>query len=299
MQQVSLNTIVRNLFQRDSLEEVQEDQLADYVKQYPYSSIGHLLLTKKKKQLGNDYSHEAAITSLYINNPLWLHSFLDDQPTADIIGSTSLEKEQSLAAPPTVESPETSEAPIAEISPEITTEAEPNEVTQDAPGTDEEAVPDQAASTNTGPLPENTVMVPAGYTNEQPGQVVQVEEGLVFEPYHTIDYFASQGIKLKAEDLAKDKFGRQLKSFTDWLRSMKKIGPVQTGQTPANEASDAKIVQNAEESIENSEVETEAMAEVWIKQGKPTRAVAIYHKLSLLNPSKSDYFAAKIEQLNA
>ncbi|MGZ5134269.1 MAG: hypothetical protein ACXWCG_03935, partial [Flavitalea sp.] len=30
-----------------------------------------------------------------------------------------------------------------------------------------------------------------------------------FEPYHTIDYFASQGIKLQQSDLSKDKFGKQ------------------------------------------------------------------------------------------
>jgi hypothetical protein len=39
------------------------------------------------------------------------------------------------------------------------------------------------------------------------------------------------------------------------------------------------------------------MAEVLIRQHKEEEAVAIYEKLSLLNPSKSAYFAAKIEQL--
>jgi hypothetical protein len=44
-------------------------------------------------------------------------------------------------------------------------------------------------------------------------------------------------------------------------------------------------------------VVTEAMAEVWEKQGNKEKAVAIYTKLSLLDPSKSVYFAAKIEEL--
>ena len=80
---------------------------------------------------------------------------------------------------------------------------------------------------------------------------------------------------------------------------MKRIGPVTAEDIPAVTATDATIQKNAEESVENSDIETEAMAEVWIKQGKTARAIAIYQKLSLLNPSKSHYFAAKIEQLNA
>jgi hypothetical protein len=53
----------------------------------------------------------------------------------------------------------------------------------------------------------------------------------------------------------------------------------------------------AEHSNENEEIATEAMAEVLIKQGKPEQAIQIYEKLSFINPSKSAYFAAKIEEL--
>jgi hypothetical protein len=42
---------------------------------------------------------------------------------------------------------------------------------------------------------------------------------------------------------------------------------------------------------------TEAMAEVWEKQGNTIKALELYEKLSLLDPSKSSYFAAKIEHL--
>ena len=80
---------------------------------------------------------------------------------------------------------------------------------------------------------------------------------------------------------------------------MKRIAPVTAENATAPEAPDPAVLKKAEESVETSDIETEAMAEVWIKQGKPARAIAIYRKLSLLNPSKSHYFAAKIEQLNA
>jgi hypothetical protein len=42
---------------------------------------------------------------------------------------------------------------------------------------------------------------------------------------------------------------------------------------------------------------TEAMAEVLVKQGLSQKAAEIYQKLSLLNPAKSAYFAAKIDAL--
>jgi len=53
-------------------------------------------------------------------------------------------------------------------------------------------------------------------------------------------------------------------------------------------------VADAIHSIENKEVITEAMAEVFEKQGMNGKAVEVYQKLSLLNPAKSTYFAAKI-----
>lgn len=123
-------------------------------------------------------------------------------------------------------------------------------------------------------------------------------ETISFEPYHTIDYFASQGIKLKQDELNRDKLGQQLKSFTDWLRSMKKV-PGQMENTEMDENAQVKIQQIAKHSVEEKEVLTEAMAEVWAKQGNRQKAIVIYQKLSLQNPDKSAYFAAKIDQLNA
>ena len=119
-----------------------------------------------------------------------------------------------------------------------------------------------------------------------------------FEPYHTIDYFASQNIKLQQSDLSKDKFGKQLKSFTEWLRSMKRL-PQPAIDGNMDEATQASIQNIAEHSFEEKDIVTETMAEVWIKQGNKAKAIDTLEKLSLINPSKSHYFAAKIEQLKA
>ncbi|HEY0750203.1 MAG TPA: hypothetical protein VGD26_03550, partial [Chitinophagaceae bacterium] len=121
---------------------------------------------------------------------------------------------------------------------------------------------------------------------------------LSFEPYHTVDYFASQGIKLSQEDNSKDKFGKQLKSFTEWLKTMKKL-PESEVSLNLDKNVESKVEHLAAGSLEDSEVVTEAMAEVWLRQGNLSKALEVYNKLSLQNPSKKAYFAAKIEQFNS
>lgn len=117
-----------------------------------------------------------------------------------------------------------------------------------------------------------------------------------FEPYHTVDYFASQGIKISQEDLEKDRLAKQLKSFTEWLKTMKRLPAVQmTGLVET--VAEKKVERMANHSVTESDVVTEAMAEVWAKQGNKEKALDIYNKLVLLNPSKRAFFAAKIENL--
>jgi hypothetical protein len=123
------------------------------------------------------------------------------------------------------------------------------------------------------------------------------EEVIAFEPLHMVDYFASQGIKISEEQITNDKLGTQLKSFTEWLKSMKKL---HAGKIIEGDEQTDKVIQHiAEGSNVNIEVVTEAMAEVLLKQGKPEQAIAMYNKLSLKYPARSGYFAAKINSLKS
>ncbi|MDB5252371.1 MAG: hypothetical protein JWP27_1540 [Flaviaesturariibacter sp.] len=120
---------------------------------------------------------------------------------------------------------------------------------------------------------------------------------LTFEPFHTVDYFASQGIKLSAEVAPGDTFGKQVKSFTDWLKTMKRL-PATAAAKPIDTVAEKKVENMADHSVQEAEIVTESMAEVWLKQGNRQKAVEVYRKLSLLNPSKRAYFADKIQNLN-
>lgn len=122
------------------------------------------------------------------------------------------------------------------------------------------------------------------------------KEELLFEPFHTVDYFASQGIRFKIEDQPTDKFGQQLKSFTDWIKTMKKLPLSEIGKS-VDPKEERKVEQMAGRSLDQEDVVTEAMAEIWIKQRNFAKAREIYHKLSLLEPAKSAYFASKINEL--
>lgn len=113
-------------------------------------------------------------------------------------------------------------------------------------------------------------------------------------PYHTVDYFASQGIKADGQD----KLTTRVRKFTDWLKQMKapNAQPTDLGTDAETEQMIETIAQT---SNETKDIVTEAMAEVLIKQGKTEKALQLYKKLSFLNPAKSTYFAAKIDELNS
>jgi hypothetical protein len=134
---------------------------------------------------------------------------------------------------------------------------------------------------------------------EGPADVEQLKDELSveipFEPLYTIDYFASQGIKY-ANEADKDQLSIKLKSFTEWLKSMKRLHPEKVQHSMDNDQ-EAVVRENAESSNEKQPILTEAMAEVYLKQGSREKAVEIYEKLSLLDPSKSAYFAVRIKEI--
>jgi hypothetical protein len=146
-------------------------------------------------------------------------------------------------------------------------------------------------------VPESLVAAVVAQAAAQTTAHTESGEPIVeFEPYHTIDYFASVGIKLVQDENPSDKLGKQLKSFTEWLKVMRKL-PQKNQEIVPDGAVEHQIQAIAAHSITGKEVLTETMAEVLVKQGMREKAMDVYHKLSLLNPDKSAYFASKIEQL--
>lgn len=266
---VQINQLVKSLLQKESLDQCSIAELQQFADRHPYFGAAQLLLTKKLQTENDDkYNEQLQKTFLFFNNPLWVEQLLNETGSASIVKSRSSVIDKL-------------------ITPEVKTGANKieKEVAPEHDIKDEKTV-------------EPVLKIPA--LKIEPVETEKAE--LLFEPFHTVDYFASQGIKFRDEEKPKDKFGQQLKSFTDWLRTMKRL-PVSDisenaeSKTELSAVVEQKVDQLAEYSIADREVLTEAMAEVWEKQGNPVKAIGIYSKLSLLDPSKSVYFATKIEEL--
>jgi len=281
---LSIDQLAKSILQKNTLEDCSVQELQQITDQYPYFSAAQLLLAKKLQTAkAEQYLKHLQKTSLYFYNPLWLECLLND--TGEIKIGSIPSHNSFVSDNKNKEVPITDTGiKIAPVSPAIDKEITP--AMQELKNEDSSAEAEAQSAEPIVVLPEFKI---------EPIDPSKAE--LKFEPYHTVDYFASQGIKYKEEEKPGDKFGQQLKSFTEWLKLLKQA-PVSAivRNIPVN--SEQKVEQLAGQSLEDREVVTETMAEVWIKQGNKTKAIDIYNKLSLLDPSKSPYFAAKIEELN-
>jgi hypothetical protein len=285
------------------------DVLEKNVKEYPYSSLAAFLLLYHYKKTSNPaFETLAKKTALLFNNPHWLQFQLYDKSSPDttqeIINQENFQDEKEISAE--VEN----ELPL-EISSVQNVIEDSGEVMEDAtshiPNHEviAETIPQTLHEENTqqeNEIKENSEETAISNSFQQHdsieyGNAENDDEIIAFEPLHTVDYFASQGIKINEELLTNDKLGSQMKSFTAWLKSMKKLHP---GKLEEQSLATEKLIQtSADESNINTEILTEAMAEVLIKQDKKEKAIEMFSKLSLINPSKSAYFAARIESIKS
>jgi len=258
----TISTLVESIFEKRSLDDCSLKELQNAAIQYPYFTPVQLLLAKKLRSVDDHlYKEQLQKLSIQFGNPLWLDYLLSDDKT-----EMSFEEIKEFTG---------KEIPVSQDKQEEETADQKDEALQ---------LPEPAdLQINSEPL----------LTSAE--EKTAVEE-LSFEPYHTVDYFASQGIKLVQEEKPTDHLGQQLKSFTEWLKTLKRL-PQAEIEKNIDTSSEEKVLQLADKSITEGEVVTETMAEVWLKQGDKEKAIGVYNKLSLLNPSKSAYFAAKIDQL--
>jgi hypothetical protein len=136
-------------------------------------------------------------------------------------------------------------------------------------------------------------------------QLAQFQEPLASEqlefeketPQLVKDYFEAQGIEIDLASLPQDKFTKQLRSFTAWLKVLKHHEENTPNLAEMGEEQEKMIAIIAEKANNATDVVTEAMAEIWIKQGNKQKAIDIYSKLSFIFPEKSVYFASQIELL--
>ncbi len=255
--------IFESLFNRNFSDTGNADFLKELTGRHPYFSPAHFFLLQSIKDDGA-FEKQAVKTNLFFNNPHWLN-FQIKQTGAQAVA----------------------EIPMPDVAETIIPEPE-MAVVDDLPDNTDAPDPDTHQ--------QEKEIEPMHIELKMPEQKSNLAaEAMLFEPMHMVDYFASQGIKLTEEVQTADKLGKQLKSFTEWLKTMKKVHVENEAENPAKTDTTVQIL--AENSNTETEVLTESMAEVFARQGKMAKASEVYQKLSLLNPAKSTYFAAKLENL--
>ena len=306
-----MQQLLQHLFKANNLGDVPRERLEAMVEEYPSFSVARYLLSSKLRAENADhFTEETRKTNLYFTNPFWLQWLLapplqeasewENLVVAEYVGPIGHIESIVDAAEPVIEQRTQSiaEHDIGErVSAEQWSAPPQPETIPELPAVQElvaehAVLPDAAETVGTE---ERIAPVPP---EEKPGIQMEEQAGppLVFESYHMVDYFASQGIKLTPDENPSDRLGRQMKSFTEWLKIMKRLPQKETAAV-SDTIAENKVQAIAAHSIEGREVVTETMAEVLAKQGMREKAAEMYHKLSLLNPDKSGYFATKIEQL--
>ena len=292
-----IHALAQRLLGKATIEECDLQEVKNLAQRFPYFAPAQFLLLEKLKQEDSeDYPAQLQKSILYYHDPLSFQYFIDSDRFYTEVPEEEIghEEQEIKHNEQEIETPQSShealpieiiEQPIAD-STNVAIESE-LEIMQQA-----ETPIDETQTEITAPQREE----PQTQSSKSQTPTPEPATGFTFEPYHTVDYFASQGIKLSQEEASKDKFGKQLKSFTEWLKTMKRIAPTQMPQG-IDAGTENKVQHLANDSIHDSSVLTEAMAEVWIKQGNNQKALKIYEQLSLLNPSKKAYFATKIENL--
>lgn len=313
--------IIEQLFGGENIAGVSRRNIEQLTAKYPYYAPAQFLLAKKLKESHSNGSEEQLQkTALYFTNPYWLNFLLKDEiiseETDDMVMEDSADtieeisegiatiQEERVIPQESIENNDINKEPAIH---EQETFIIVNHEQQVTTATIEESISETKAQENIEeddlpPLDDATAesqrMKLSNLIEQHLSEFKKpLNEGdelpLKQSPFHTIDYFESQGIRAYGQD----KFSSRVRKFTEWLREMKGANP-QLHDLGTDTETERMIETIAHTSNETKDIVTEAMAEVLVKQGKTEKARQLYKKLSFLNPAKSTYFAAKIEELN-
>ena len=268
--------LVQSLFEKESLEEMTLDEFRKIADQYPYSSIVQFLYSCKLKSVYHlDFPEQVTHTALFFSSPQWLHYQLSDESEKGNFRLTQYDRHfNNISEDIPVELPET------------------QNVDEEEDNIWDNTLPENRAE-------QTTIEEPILSIDKEPELVADpvsltASSSIPIEPYHTVDYFASQGIRTNLND-PQDELGKKVKTFTAWLKTMKRLQPAE--EISEIEDNDEEIDSGFDQPANTEIIATEAMAEVYLKQGLTQKAIEVYAKLSLQNPANSHIFAAKIIQI--
>lgn len=275
--------MIQSLFQRESMDEMTLDELRRHAEAFPYSSIIQFLYTcKLKSQYHLDFPEAVSKTALFFDDSSWLNYQLMEETEKGSFRKIIYDSQfNNISEDEMIEG--------LSLPAEGLEDAGVQAFREDKDHIDE----------TEGEFDEPAIVVPTVANEPQvaepaPSSKTNEDFEIPITPYHTVDYFASLGIKINIES-DKDELSMKVKSFTAWLKTMKRLQPASENVT----IKDIHSILDTHNDKENptEAIFTEAMAEVYMKQGLTEKAIEVYDKLSLQNPLNSHIFADKISKI--
>ena len=275
--------MVQSLFQRESMDEMTLDELRRHAEAFPYSSIIQFLYTcKLKSQYHLDFPEAVSKTALFFDDSSWLNYQLMEETEKGSFRKIIYDSQfNNISEDEMIEGLSLPAEGLEDAGVQAFRE-DKDHIDETEGEFDEPAIVDPTVANE----PQVAEPAPSSKTNE--------DFEIPITPYHTVDYFASLGIKINIES-DKDELSMKVKSFTAWLKTMKRLQPASENVT----IKDIHSILDTHNDKENptEAIFTEAMAEVYMKQGLTEKAIEVYDKLSLQNPLNSHIFADKISKI--
>jgi len=249
------------------LQEVASKALVQLVKEYPYFAPAHYLKWMGTLQVPEDL---AALQQLHPVNPVLLAGLLKETTAYPVpeAGPVQLPAEAEPPAEGTTAAKAGDEFLMQPVSAEDYFLQQGIHVSGDLPELKEVLTPLESPASENEEEKEKSLMV-----------VMSFAEWL--------KHISSKNQKAKEEEA-------EQKALKTMWQQQKLAAAIEE----ENEEIPEQVFEMAVNSISRKEeLISESLAEVYVKQGKKGKAIEMYQKLSLQNPEKNAYFAAKIENL--
>jgi len=167
--------IFETLFNRNYSEQDNTDYLKDLTARHPYFSPAQFFLLEKSTDDNASFEKQAVKTNIFFNNPHWLNFQLQQirlkKAFDNHVFVAPVTKNQEVEAIETDDLPDNTDAPVSDS------------------------------------FKGEKEIEPMRIELKMPVEKANLDETMLFEPMHLVDYFASQGIKLSEEVQTADKLG--------------------------------------------------------------------------------------------
>lgn len=287
--------MIQALFQRESMDEITIDELKVHAEEFPYSSIIQFLYTcKLKSQYHLDFPEAVSKTALFFDDSNWLNYQLREEGENGKFRKIIYDSQyNNISEDEEVEGVEERFSDVEAGLEKLHLPAEVEGI-EELEGLEEVDFEENEVVFHEPAIVQTTEKIELQDNEKKTALHTNNDFEFPLTPYHTVDYFASLGIKINMKS-DKDELSRKVKSFTAWLKTMKRLQP--GAETVRVKDIQSILSTHKDEERQSEAVLTEAMAEVYLKQGLREKAIEVYDKLSLQNPLNSHNFANKISQI--